>query len=440
MAVASPSTSYKHPAEPATLEQSGLTTDLVQQLLLKTMYFSGEQTGAELGKRLGLGFGVFEQILEFLKHQRLCEISGASVFGGSSYRYRLTDAGRARAAQALDESHYVGVAPVPLSQYQHYMLEYKKSAPLDASRENVRQAFSHLVVSEAIVDAVGPAVNAGHSMFVYGSAGNGKTMLAQGIRNLLVNEIAIPHAVEVEGNIIKVFDRVNHEELPLEDQEGAGLAIGSGNDRRWARCRRPLVMVGGEMTIESLDLRYNATSGFYRAPLQMVANGGILVIDDFGRQQCSPRDLLNRWIVPLESRIDFLTLQSGQSFEIPFMVLLVFATNLKPTELADEAFLRRIQYKIFMESPKVDDFVRIFEKYCAAKDIAFERPVVEHMLEHYYRPNRVPLRGCQPRDLINQALALASYLGQPPRLTPELMDAACRSYFVNDRELPATFA
>jgi hypothetical protein len=174
--------------------------------------------------------------------------------------------------------------------------------------------------------------------------------------------------------------------------------------------------------------------------VQLLANGGILVIDDFGRQHCSPRDLLNRWVVPLESRIDFLTLQSGQMFEIPFMVLLVLATNLKPTELADEAFLRRIQYKIFAESPTVEDFIRIFANYCKAKDVVFERSVVEHMLRDYYRPNKVPLRGCQPRDLINQALALASYLGQPPVLTPALMDAACRSYFVQDREVPATYA
>jgi predicted ATPase with chaperone activity len=375
-----------------------------------------------------------------MKQQRLCEISGGSVFGGASYRYRLTDAGRSRATQALEQSHYVGVAPVPLAQYQRYMLEYKKAVPIDASRENVRKAFSHLVVSDGIIDAVGPAVNSGHSMFVYGSPGNGKTMLAQAIRNLLVSDIAIPHALEVEGNVVKVFDRVNHEELPLENEQSTGLALGVEYDRRWARCKRPLVMVGGELTMEDLELRFNATSGFYRAPVQMIANGGILVIDDFGRQHCSPRELLNRWIVPLESRIDFLTLQSGQSFEMPFMVLLVLATNLKPTELADEAFLRRIQYKIFAESPKLDDFIRIFENYCVAKEIPFERPVVDHMLEHYYRPNQIPLRGCQPRDLINQALALASYLGQPRQLTPELLDAACRSYFVHDREVPATYA
>ena len=428
-----------HPLAPSTLEQTGLNADLVQQLVMKTLYFGGELPGTELAKRLGLSFSVFEPSLEFLKNQRWCEISGGSVFGGASYRYRITDAGRSRAALSLEQNQYVGVAPVPLGQYRRYMLDFKQAVPLHASRERVREAFSHMVVPDAIIDSVGPAVNAGHSMFVYGSAGNGKTMLAQAIRKLLVSDIAIPHALEVEGYIIKLFDPVNHEEQPLE-QDDDGLAVGVRYDRRWARCKRPLVMVGGELTMDALELRYNPTSGFYRAPVQMIANGGILVIDDFGRQHCSPRDLLNRWIVPLESRIDFMSLQSGQIFEIPFMVLLVLATNLKPTELADEAFLRRIQYKIFAESPKVEDFIRIFSNYCKAKEIPFERSVVEHMLQEYYRPNKVPLRGCQPRDLINQALALASYLGQPARLTPELMDAACRSYFVQDREVPATYA
>src|SRR5262249_55242443 len=299
--------------------------------------------------------------------------------------------------------------------------------------------FPLVLSPAAFAAAAAPAVNSGHSMFVYGSPGNGKTMIAQAIRKLLVSEIVIPHAIEVQGNIVKVFDKVNHEEVPIEEDAGR-LTLAVEHDRRWVRCRRPLVMVGGELTMQDLELRYNSISGFYRAPVQMIANGGVLVIDDFGRQHCSPRDLLNRWIVPLESRIDFLTLQSGQSFEIPFMVLLVFATNLKPTELADEAFLRRIQYKIFAESPTVPDFIRIFENYCAAKEVPFDRSVVEHMFEHYYRPNRIALRGCQPRDLINQALALANFLGQPPRLTPQLMDAACASYFVHDREVPATYA
>jgi predicted ATPase with chaperone activity len=428
-----------HPPAPLTLEQTGLNSDAMQQLVLKTLYFGGELVGTEIAKRLGVGFGVFEPAIEFLKQQRWCEIIGGSVFGASSYRYRITDGGRGRAKLALEQNQYVGTAPVPLAQYQQYMKDFKANSPLKASREEVRQAFSKIVVKDAIIDTVGPAVNAGHSMFIYGSAGNGKTMTAQAIRNLLVNEIAIPHALEVEGYIVKVFDPVNHEEIPFPDEEES-LTVGPNVDRRWARCKRPLVMVGGELTMDALELRYNATSGFYKAPVQMLANGGILVIDDFGRQQCSPKDLLNRWIVPLESRIDFLTLQSGQIFEMPFMVFLVLATNLKPTELADEAFLRRIQYKIFAEGPDRQAFGRIFEGVCKSKDIPFDQAVVDHMLDTYYRPNKVPLRGCQPRDLINQALSMAKYLQAPNVLTNELMEAACKSYFVQDRELPATYA
>jgi predicted ATPase with chaperone activity len=428
-----------HPPAPVTLEDSGLSADLIQQLVLKTLYFAGELTGLELSKRLGVAFSVFEPALEFLKQQRWCDISGGAAFGGASYRFRISETGRGHAHLSLQHNQYVGVAPVPLDQYRRYLTEFKQGVPVEMSRDKVRAAFSHMVVPDATLDAVGPAVNAAHSMFVYGEAGNGKTMLAQSIHSLLVNDIAIPHALEVEGYIIRVFNPANHVEIPLESS-GDGLSVTTPFDRRWARCRRPLVMVGGELTTDALDLKYDGTRGFYKAPLQMMANGGILVIDDFGRQRCSPRELLNRWIVPLESRKDVLMLQSGQTFEVPFMVLLVLATNLKPTDLADEAFLRRIQYKIYAESPSRDDFIRIFENYCVTQNLVFDRAIVEHMLQNYYRPNKIALRGCQPRDLINQALALAAYLGRPAQLTPDLLDSACRTYFVNDRELPATYA
>jgi predicted ATPase with chaperone activity len=289
-----------------------------------------------------------------------------------------------------------------------------------------------------VLDHLGPAINARHSMFIYGPPGNGKTVLSQAIGQLLPGEIAIPHALEVEGNIVRLFDPINHRSLPLPDDNG--LERGTGFDARWVRCHRPLVMVGGELTLEALDLVYNPNTGFYRAPVQALANGGVLVIDDFGRQHCSPRDLLNRWIVPLESRVDFLTLQSGQKFELPFNVLVVFATNIKPIELVDEAFLRRIQYKIFAESPTVDQFTQIFENCCRERHIPFDPGLVRHLLESYYRPRQIQLRGCQPRDLIGQALSLAEYLDLPPRLTTDLLEAACDSYFVDDREAPASYA
>ena len=420
-----------HPKAPTTLEEAGLSLDLVLQLVLKTLHFVGELSGSELASRLGLRFSVIDPALQTVKQQHQVEVVGGAVIGGPSYRYRITDAGRTRAQLFLESNHYVGAAPVPLEQYKRYMYEFKKKAPATATRERVRQAFSHLVISERVMDQLGPAINAGHSMFVYGPPGNGKTVISQAIQKLLDGDIHIPHALEVEGAIIRLFDPVNHEVLPGEDPPG-GLDKGVDVDRRWIRCRRPMVMVGGELTLESLELSYNSVAGFYKAPVQAVANGGVLVIDDFGRQRVAPRDLLNRWIVPLESRVDFLTLNSGQKFELPFMTLVSFATNIRPQELVDEAFLRRIHYKVLCESPSQEDYIVIFRNFCHTRGVPFKRDLVEDLLENYYKPRNISLRGCHPRDLIEQSLSLAEYLGQPADLTPELVRAACDSYFVDD--------
>ena len=428
-----------HPAAPRTLEESGLTLDLTLQLVLKTLHFSGELSGSELARRLGLPYAVLTPAIELLKVEQQLTIVGGGVVGGASYRYRITDSGRTRAALFLESSHYVGYAPVPLAQYYDYMSAFRAAAPKNATQDRIRSAFSHLVISDRVLDQLGPAINAGHSMFVYGPPGNGKTVISQAIRSLLDGDIAIPHALEVEGNIIRLFDPVNHEVLPDEDDE-LSIAAETSRDRRWVRCRRPMVMVGGELTLESLELSYSPVNGFYRAPVQAVSNGGVLVIDDFGRQTCSPRDLLNRWIVPLENRVDFLTLHNGRKVEVPFDVLIVFSTNLPPKDLVDEAFLRRIQYKIFAESPTIADFTQIFQNNCRDLGATFEPGLIEHLLYDYYRPRKIALRGCQPRDLIKQALSLASYLNRPPHLTNDLIEAACASYFVDDREEPAVYA
>ena len=310
------------------------------------------------------------------------------------------------------------------------------------SPERVREALRSLVLSDRVLDQLGPAVRAGRSLFVYGPPGNGKTVISQCIRNLLLGEIAVPHALEVEGAIVRFFDPVNHEAVaaPPAEEEETSLDRGYIPDRRWVPCRRPSITVGGELTLDSLELNYSDSMGFYRAPVQAIANGGVLVIDDFGRQHCSARDLLNRWIVPLESRVDYLTLQTGQKFDMPFVVLVVFATNLKPAELVDEAFLRRIQYKVFAESPTREDFLRIFSNYCDSVHVPFDRAMVERLLSEYFRPRSIPLRGCQPGALIEQSLALAEYLGQERRPTLDLLTAACNSYFVDDRELPTEYA
>jgi hypothetical protein len=403
------------------------------QLLLKVIHFGADYTGLELSRRVGLEFSAIEPVLDFLKRSHQCEIYGGHPVGGPAYRYRITDEGRRRALLFLENSHYVGVAPVPLAQYKQYMEAYRAAVPNSVSRDRVRDAFSHLVVSPKVLGQLGPAIAAGHSMFVYGPPGNGKTVIAQAIRNLLDGEIAIPHAIEVEGQVIKFYDPVNHEALS-DDEDKSTLTFGNRLDARWVRCRRPMVMVGGELTLEALDLSYSSTMGFYNAPVQAIANGGVLVIDDFGRQHCSPRDLLNRWIVPLESRVDFMTLQTGQKFDMPFMALVVFATNIKPAELVDEAFLRRIHYKVFAESPTRADFEQIFENYCRARSLTYDPSQVEHLLTSYFRPRGIPMRGCHPRDLIEQALAHADYLGEPARLTNELLEAACEGYFVDDTE------
>jgi predicted ATPase with chaperone activity len=423
-----------HPSAPTCVEQTGLSLDLLLQLTLKHMHSAGELTGSELARRLGVRFTAIEPAVHALKSQHHLEIVGGSLIGPASYRYRITGAGRMRAAVLLEHNQYVGFAPVPVARYSAYLCEWMKTAPRNATRARVREAFQHLIVRERMLDQLGSAINAGRSLFLYGPPGNGKTVISQAIRNLLDGDIAIPHALEVEGQIVRLFDPVNHEVLPL-----AETADDAAADRRWMRCRRPLVTVGGELTLDSLEVTYRPTSGFHHAPFQARANGGVLVIDDLGRQPVEARELLNRWIVPLESRVDFLALQTGQRFALPFAVLLVFATNLRPSTLVDEAFLRRIHYKVLAESPTAKDFCAIFEAYCRSRAVPYDSAIVEGLLSNYFRPRAIPLRGCQPRDLIDRALSLAEYLGEPRRLTTALLETACHGYFVKDSDTAPTY-
>jgi predicted ATPase with chaperone activity len=417
-------------AAPTTLADAGLSQDLVSQLALKMLHTGSESTGLQLARRLGLEYSVIEPCLDSLKRSRHVEVSSGLSFGGPSFCYRITDEGRRRAILLFEQSQYVGVAPVPLAQYQRYMERYGRALPRTVTRTRVREAFSHLVVSQKVLDQLGPAVAAGHSLFIYGPPGNGKTVISQAIRNLLDGEIDIPHALEVEGQIITFFDPVNHEPLAVAEP-ASDLITSEGRDERWIRCRRPLVTVGGELTLSALDLTYSPLMGFYTAPVHARANGGVLVIDDFGRQHCSAQDLLNRWIVPLESRIDYLTLQTGQKFQMPFQLLVVFATNLKPADLVDEAFMRRIHYKVLAESPTPDEFLRIFRDCCAQEHLTFDGTLAARLMDTYLRPKGIALRGCHPRDLIKYALAHAEYRDEPRELTYSLLEAACDNYFVD---------
>ena len=419
------------PTAPSTLAESGLAFDTLLQMITKILHLAGERSGADLASRLGLRYAVIEPVLQHLRSTHLCEVFGGAFVGGPSFTYRITDAGRTRAMLYLEQSHYVGVAPVPFRQYEQYMRQFDQQVERTVTRARVQQGFSHLVLSDRVLDQLGPAVNSGHSLFVYGPPGNGKTVIAQGIKNLLDGDIAIPHAVDYEGHLLQVFDPVIHEartELASDDMDA-----GDAPDGRWLRCRRPLVTVGGELTLSSLELAFDTTSGFYRAPIQLAANGGVLVIDDFGRQRCSVVDLLNRWITPLETRTDYLTLTSGQKLPMPFVVLVVLATNIKPVDLVDEAFLRRIHYKVFAENPTVLDFKQIFQRCCRQRGVDYDDALVDRLITDHLRRRGIVLRGCHPRDLIDHALALADYLGEPRHLTEQLLIGACASYFLDDQ-------
>jgi hypothetical protein len=424
------------PIAPATIEESGLTADQISQLFVKTLY-TGEATGLMVADRICLPFALLTEIVEGLRQERLIEVRGAAAAstgtGTASYRYALTDLGRDRARQYLEANQYVGPAPVSLACYiERTQAVARVRGFIDHQR--LRKGFEHLVVSDDVLEQVGPAVNAAKAVFLHGPPGNGKTVIAEGMGKALGGEIYVPYAIDIDGQTMTFFDPVNHEALePLAtDGSEPSVIATSPRDRRWVRIKRPVVMVGGELTLEMLDLTFNPIAKFHEAPIHMKANGGVFLVDDFGRQRMRPQELLNRWIVPLESRVDYLTLHTGRKFQLPFDVLIVFATNLDPASLADEAFLRRIPYKIAIPDPTREQFTQIFELNCDRRNLKFHKVIVEYLIHRHYEPLGRPLRACQPRDLLEQVTALSRYRGEEPTVTRDLIDAACRTYFIDD--------
>ena len=426
------------PPEITSIEESGLSHGFLEDLALKVMYFRGQISGYEVSEHMHLPFqNVVSSILDFLKREQMCEVKGSvrSGLGEGSWQYTLTEKGASRARERIDRTSYVGPAPVP---WEVYLAAIKAQGgkQVKVNPDIMTKVLSHLVMEDSLFHKIGPAVNSGKSIFLYGPPGNGKTTIAESIgRMILGGDMYIPYAVEVDGQIIQVYDEVNHVAVNESDlpHSGAGLMMNKKRrqDARWIKIRRPVIMVGGELTLEGLELNYDQTNKYYEAPFQMKANGGMFLIDDFGRQQVRPRDLLNRWIVPMEKQIDFLALHTGRKLEVPFEVLIVFSTNLPPRDLVDEAFLRRIRHKIEVTSPTYDVFRKIFKRVCEARDLPYDEQMVVYLLQEYYVKQNRKLRANHPRDLLDQMEDIVHYREVPFRLTKELIDRAAESYFVD---------
>ncbi len=405
------------PAIPMRVEDTQLDFGFLADLALKTVYADANCTTERAAEKLKLPMKVAEELLQHLYREKFVEIRGLVSFGNN--RYGMLDRGWQRAQRLLDMNGYIGPAPVSLRAYTDMVIRESQAREV-IKPDAVQTAMSGLVLPESTIQTLGLVAHSRRSLFMTGPSGNGKTTIATALHTAQTGEVWIPHAIEVDGQIIKVFDLHNHQPVDLQGVDRY--------DERWIRIKRPIVIVGGEMTIETMDLIYSQTVRFYEAPFQLKANGGTLVIDDFGRQRVDPHDLLNRWIIPLEGRVDFLTLHTGKKIEVPFEQLLIFATNLDPSDLVDDAFLRRMGYRLYVNAPTPEMYGDIFQKYVEASGFKYDPKFLEFLFQLYGEEGR-PLRGCEPRDLVQRCLDLCEYEHRKPVLSEELLGLAWRNYF-----------
>ncbi|NUQ62287.1 MAG: AAA family ATPase [Pirellulales bacterium] len=411
------------PASPRSLEDTGVPTSLLESLVLKHLAIVGTNSGRGIAKHLCLPFGVLEGLYQLLRsRQWIVHRSSAPL---NDYCYVLTEEGRNQAHVASAACAYAGPAPVPLGEYV-LSVEAQTIRAEAPKREQLTKAFADISVDPRVFESLGPAVNSGAGLFLYGAPGNGKSTLARRITQCFGQHIWLPQTIVEDGQMIKLFDAAYHE---VAAEDGQGLISQAEHDQRWMRIRRPTVVVGGELTMDSLEIRHDPHSNVSEAPLQMKSNCGCLLIDDFGRQRIEPAQLLNRWIVPLEARQDFLTLSTGKKIQVPFEQLIIFSTNLEPADLVDDAFLRRIPYKIEIADASEQEFHGLFRLYADAFSCDYRREVVDYLIEKHYRPHNRPMRRCHPRDLLSQIRNYCTYNELPLEMRPEYFDRVVTSYF-----------
>jgi predicted ATPase with chaperone activity len=410
-------------AQPKSVEDLDIPQSILIDILLRLLYTEGNVDFRRMSQVTRVPYAL-EQLLDWLRKEHLVEVSQTSAsYGPLNYIYKLSDSGEERAREAMDRCQYIGPVPVPVNRYNN-AIKLQTTGPRMVTPEQVKQALHGLVLPDDFHRKIGPAINSAASLFLYGPPGNGKTTISLQISQLIsgTEPIWIPYALTAGGQIIQIYDRLFHEELENEPKNEI--------DGRWGLFKRPSVVVGGEMKIDALDLRFDPLANFYEAPLQLKANGGVFLIDDFGRQQASPIDLLNRWIMPLENGVDFLRLRTGQTLVIPFRALIIFCTNLDPFHLADEAFFRRIQMKVGIFNPDEATYKRIFQKVCKQLGIIFDITSYQHLMEKWYGEDERPLQAVHPRDILSIINAICYYDNSHIQLTPNLIDQACDIYFL----------